>query len=120
MPARSLLSQVYTRRCQLSGVVELFLVTLSESQKTTLPRLALQEVHWEHEPEAMNGTKPVMHNALLLAFMVNMIAAVVMGLMLIWGFEPTILFGRILGTCTVLAFAAAFSLGATRFMKMPK
>lgn len=53
-------------------------------------------------------------------FVVSGTIATVLGLLLIWGFEPEphigIVLARVLGTCVVLAVASAFAMSATRLV----
>ena len=49
-------------------------------------------------------------------FLVTCVAATVLGLLFIWGVDPSKLLLRVLGTCVVLAVASAFTMSATRLV----
>jgi acyl transferase domain-containing protein len=49
-------------------------------------------------------------------FLVTCTSAAAIGLLAIWGVEPSRLMGRLLGTCVVLAVASAFTMSATRLV----
>lgn len=61
----------------------------------------------------MNGKNSNLQSVLYPVFLVTCTTAAVLGLLVIWGVKPSALLVRILGTCVVVAVAAALTLSAT-------
>lgn len=68
----------------------------------------------------MSSNRSRLQVAFYRVFIVTGSIAVLLGLLLIWGYEPepgTAKFlARVLGTCVVLALASAFAMSATRLV----
>jgi len=64
----------------------------------------------------MSRRKPRLQVVLYPVFLVSCGMASTLGLMMIWGVEPSGFFMRLLGTCVVVAVAAAFTMSATRLV----
>ena len=68
----------------------------------------------------MSNKKSRLQLALYWVFIVTGSIAVLLGLLLIWGFMPgpgsSVFLARVLGTCSVLALASAFAMSATRLV----
>ena len=64
----------------------------------------------------MSRKKPKLQVVLYPVFLVTCGIASALGLLLIWGVEPSRFFMRLLGTCVLVAVATAFTMSATRLV----
>jgi len=64
----------------------------------------------------MGRSKMKLQAVLYPVFLVTCTTAAGIGLLTIWGVEPTMFVMRLLGSCIVIAVAAAFTMSATRLV----
>lgn len=67
----------------------------------------------------MNRKRSKLQRVLYPVFLVSCAIASALGLVMIWGVEPSILVVRLLGTSIVVAVSAAFTMSATRLVSGP-
>lgn len=62
----------------------------------------------------MPRERATIHAVLYPLFWLSGGAAVGLGLMLVWGLEPSIFLARVLGSCVILAIGSGFAMSVTR------
>lgn len=63
--------------------------------------------------------RPRLQSWLYRVFLLSCMTATGLGLLVIWGVEPTRLLGRVLGSSLVIAVASALTISANRLMAAP-